>query len=30
MEQRMAERKMAPFSAEERKTLLTYLQSNAR
>jgi hypothetical protein len=30
MEQRMAERKMSPFSAEERETLLNYLQSNAR
>ena len=30
MEQRMAERHVPPFSAEERETLLNYLQSNAR
>jgi cytochrome c5 len=30
MEQRMAERHMTPFSTEERKTLLHYLQANAR
>jgi hypothetical protein len=30
MEQRMAERHMAAFSPDEKKTLLNYLQSNAR
>lgn len=30
MEQRMAERGMAPLGAEDREVILTYLQANAR
>jgi hypothetical protein len=30
MERRMAERNMAPLTAEDRRLILTYLQENAR